>query len=206
MLLLATAILFSLNFSTSLLILLSLVIFLSKRDFITIFFKSFDFTVDSFAFSTKICVSFEVSPKCSWLSWNQILSHPVHVLKPSCLILCLYLTGESVFCLLSASSGWFSLSLSSLSFRFPKKNEVKDDCRPVSVILFSVSNENNSQNHCRFNIRLKTRRLKHSEDCNTIKATWNETQDFNWDHYPSWENKVNFPTSFEKWMPVGREW
>jgi hypothetical protein len=33
---------------------LSLVIFLSKRDFITIFFKSFDFSVDSFAFSTKI--------------------------------------------------------------------------------------------------------------------------------------------------------
>ena len=43
-------------FNMSLLILLSLVIFLSKRDFITIFFKSFDFSVDSFAFSTKICL------------------------------------------------------------------------------------------------------------------------------------------------------
>jgi hypothetical protein len=38
----------------------------------------------------------------------------------------------------------------------------------VSVIFFSVGN--NSQNHCRFNIRLKTRRLKHSDDCN-IRAT-----------------------------------
>ena len=37
-------------------ILLSLVIFLSKRDSITIVFKSFDFSVDSFAFSTKICL------------------------------------------------------------------------------------------------------------------------------------------------------
>ena len=43
-------------FNMSLLILLSLVIFLCKRDFITIFFKSFDFSVDSFAFSTKICL------------------------------------------------------------------------------------------------------------------------------------------------------
>ena len=39
----------------SLLILLSLIISLSKRDFITIFFK-LDFYVDSFAFSTKICL------------------------------------------------------------------------------------------------------------------------------------------------------
>ena len=38
------------------LLILSLVIFLSKRDFITIFFKSFDYSVDSFAFSTKICL------------------------------------------------------------------------------------------------------------------------------------------------------
>ena len=35
---------------------MSLVIFLSKKDFITIFSKSFDFSVDSFAFSTKICL------------------------------------------------------------------------------------------------------------------------------------------------------
>ena len=57
MVLLATAIKqFYFLFNMSLLILLSLVIFLSKRDFITIFFKSFDFSVDSFAFSTKICL------------------------------------------------------------------------------------------------------------------------------------------------------
>ena len=56
MVLLATEIKqFYFTFNMSLLILLSLVIFLSKRDFITIFFKSFDFSVDSFAFSTKIC-------------------------------------------------------------------------------------------------------------------------------------------------------
>ena len=72
------------SFSTCLLI-LSLVIFLSKRDFITIFFKSFDFSVDSFAFSTKICL-FLSFPQYSWLSWNQILSHPVHVLKPSLIL------------------------------------------------------------------------------------------------------------------------
>ena len=57
MVLLATAIKqFYFIFNMSLLILLSLVIFLSKRDFITIFFKSFDFSVDFFAFSTKICL------------------------------------------------------------------------------------------------------------------------------------------------------
>ena len=57
MVLLATAIKqFYFIFNMSLLILLSLVIFLSKRDFITILFKSFDFSVDSFAFSTKICL------------------------------------------------------------------------------------------------------------------------------------------------------
>ena len=57
MLLLAAAILFSFqHVSETLLILLSLVIFLSKRDFITIFFKSFDFSVDFFAFSTKMCL------------------------------------------------------------------------------------------------------------------------------------------------------
>jgi hypothetical protein len=42
--------------SETLLILLSLVIFLGKRDFIAIFFKSFDFSVDFFAFSTKMCL------------------------------------------------------------------------------------------------------------------------------------------------------
>jgi hypothetical protein len=57
MLLLAAAIFFSFqHVSETLLILLSLVIFLSKRDFIAIFFKSFDFSVDFFAFSTKICL------------------------------------------------------------------------------------------------------------------------------------------------------
>jgi hypothetical protein len=67
----------------------------------------------------------------------------------------------------------------------------------VSVIFVSVGNENNSQNHCRFKIRLKTRQLKHSDDCN-IRATWNGTHDFNWDQYASWENDANFSTSFEK--------
>ena len=64
MVLLATAIKqFYFIFNMSLLILLSLVIFLSKRDFITIFFKSFDFSVDSFAFSTKIhCMSLSKFP------------------------------------------------------------------------------------------------------------------------------------------------
>jgi hypothetical protein len=96
---------------------------------------------------------------------------------------------------------------SSLSFCFPKKNEVKDDCRTVSVIFVSVGNENNSQNHCRFNIRLKTRQLKHSDDCN-IRATWNATHDFNWDQYASWENDANFPTSFknESWSEENHSW
>ena len=31
-------------------------------------------------------VSFQVSPKCSWLSWNKIPSHPVHVLKPALIL------------------------------------------------------------------------------------------------------------------------
>ena len=39
-------------------------------------------------------------------------------------------------------------------------------CQP----FFSVGNGNNSHNQCRFNIHLKTRRLKHSDDCN-IRAT-----------------------------------
>ena len=82
----------------------------------------------------------------------------------------LFMLGWRVRFLSFISSGWFSLLPSSLSFCFPKKNEVKDDCRPVSVIFVSVDNENNSQNHCRFNIRLKTRQLKHSDDCN-IRAT-----------------------------------
>ena len=71
-------------FNMSLLI-LSLVIFLSKRDFITIFFKSFDFSVDSFAFSTKICLFLSL-PQMFMVAWNQIMSHPVHVLKPSLIL------------------------------------------------------------------------------------------------------------------------
>ena len=47
------------------LLILSLVIFLSKRDFITIFFESFDFSVDFFAFSIKI-------PVCLFLSFPQM--------------------------------------------------------------------------------------------------------------------------------------
>ena len=58
MVLLATAIkLFYFIFNMSLLILLSLVIFLSKRDFITIFFKSFDFLLIPLLFQPR-CVSF----------------------------------------------------------------------------------------------------------------------------------------------------
>ena len=144
------------------------------------------------------------------LEWQCAIGHLKscsYIPSLSCLILCLCLAGESIFCLLSASSGWFSLLPSSLSFCFPKKNEVKDDCRPVSVIFVSVGNENNSQNHCRFNIRLKTRQLKHSDDCN-IRATWNATHDFNWDQYASWENDANFPTSFknESWSEENHSW
>jgi hypothetical protein len=58
-------------------------------------------------------------------------------------------------------------------------------CRPV-IILFRPAFIFNSQYHCRFNIRLKTRQLKHSDDCN-IRATWNATHDFNWDQYASWD-------------------
>ena len=99
MVLLATAIKqFYFIFNMSLLILLSLVIFLSKRDFITIFFKTFDFSVDSFAFSTKMFMAVLKSNSESSGPCIETIINPCNMVLVS-LLLNVVFTSEPFFCL-----------------------------------------------------------------------------------------------------------
>lgn len=106
---------------------------------------------------------------CIFDKWNRRilleLQSCSYIPSLSCLFLCLCLADESVLCIFFASSVGSPFRCHLILSIFQGKMKLKMTV-PLWQSLFSFGNVNNSQNHCQFNIRLKTPRLKHSDYCN----------------------------------------